>query len=97
SYSKRAPREQDPSVFLTISLNARLRQETLVFSNSMFNRLLQTSYVLLPGSRKWLWYDYCFNRRQLQNHEYPQQDFPRFNDRRCLIGGLRSDGIREHD
>ena len=36
-------------------------------------------------------------RRQLQNYEYPKQDFPRFNDRRCLIGGLRSDGIREHD
>ena len=30
-------------------------------------------------------------------YEYLKQDFPRFNDRRCLIGGLRSDGIREHD
>ena len=72
----------------------RLRQETLVFSNSMFNRLLRTAYVLLPGSRKRLWYDYCFYRR---HDEYHKQDFPRFNDRRCLISGLRSDGIREHD
>lgn len=33
----------------------------------------------------------------MPRHENPKQDFPRFNDRRCLIGGLRSDGIREHD
>ena len=33
----------------------------------------------------------------MPRHEYPKQDFPRFNDRRCLIGGLRADGIREDD
>ena len=37
----------------------RLRQETLVFSNSIFNHLLRTTYVLLPGIET-LWHDYCF-------------------------------------
>jgi hypothetical protein len=36
-------------------------------------------------------------RLNMSRHEYPKQDFPCLNDRRCLIGGLRSDGIGGHD
>ena len=53
----------------------RLRQETLVFSNSMFNRLLRTAYVLLPGSRKRLWHDYCFIAGNFKIMNIPNKTF----------------------
>ena len=53
----------------------RLRQETLVFSSSMFNRLLRTAYVLLPGSRKRLWHDYCFIAGNFKIMNIPNKTF----------------------
>ena len=64
-----------PSCRFFNSQTPRLRQETLVFSNSMFNRLLRTAYVLLPGSRKRLWYDYCFIAGNFKMMNIPNKTF----------------------
>ena len=71
SFSKRAPESRTRRFFLQFLVLLQLPGYAKRLWFLVTRRLIiyyELSYVLLPGSRKSLWYDYCFNRRQPQNH-----------------------------